>query len=180
MKSFPPVVILIGAMGAGKTSTGKELSKSLDLEFFDTDQWIEEKNQLSIPEIFAQKGEAYFRHQEKEAVQWLSQRSRLVASTGGGLWMNENLRVRLLSMGWCVWLKVSAEEAWKRIGHHSDQRPLLGMGNDPQTVLKELLKKREPSYALAHQMIQTDGKSAKTVAAEIFKKIQGESVLDLS
>ena len=94
--------------------------------------------------------------------------------------MNENLRARLLSMGWCVWLKVSAEEAWKRISHHSDQRPLLRMGNDPQAVLKDLLQKREPSYALAHQVIQTDGKSAKTVAAEILKTIQDGSILDPS
>lgn len=180
MKTFPPFVILIGSMGAGKTSTGKELSKALGLELLDTDNWIESKNKRTIREIFAEKGEPYFRGQEKEAVEWLSQHSRAVVSTGGGLWMDEALRSRLLDMGWCVWLKVSAEEAWKRVGHHLGQRPLLDTGDDPKTALSDLLQKREPYYGLAHYSISTDNKSAKEVAADILRTIRDKHILDLS
>ncbi len=180
MKRFPPFIILIGSMGAGKTSTGKELSKALGLELLDTDYWIENKNGKTVQEIFAEKGESYFRDQEKEAVQWLAQHSCAVVSTGGGLWMDEALRARLLAMGWCVWLKVSVEEAWKRVGHHLGQRPLLDAGGDPKIVLGDLLQKREPYYGLAHYSISTDGKSAKEVAADILKTIREEHILDLS
>jgi len=178
MKKFPPLIILVGSMGAGKTSTAKELAKSLNLPFLDTDQWIEEMNGKSISEIFKEKGEAYFREQEKAAVNWLAQQGPMVVSTGGGLWMNDDLRERLLSMGWCVWLKVSVEEAWKRIGYHLGQRPMLDKEKDPKAALTYLLLKREPVYGMAHNVFFTDHKSAKDVAASIVKIIQDENILE--
>src|SRR5690242_11260671 len=108
--NLPSNVILVGFMGAGKTSTGKELARLLDFEFLDMDQLIEEKNKMKIPEIFEKKGEGYFREQEKEIVEFLKSRRNCVVSTGGGVWMDRTNRENLMAIGFCVWLIVSAEK----------------------------------------------------------------------
>jgi shikimate kinase len=174
-----PIIILIGFMGSGKTSTGKELAKEINFEFLDTDQWIEEKNKKTIAQMFKDEGEKLFRAEEKEAIRFLGGRSRLVVSTGGGLWVDENNRAQLLSLGWCIWLQVSPEEALKRVKAHPGQRPLLAQSTDPLGDIRRLLEKRTPVYQLAHTVISTDGKDAKRVAGEILDEMKNNSLIDL-
>src|SRR5437868_14787440 len=114
--NFPPNIVLIGFMGAGKSSTGKELAEALKFEFLDIDEWIEGKNAKSIPDIFKNNGESFFRDQEREAVKCAATKKRAVISTGGGLWMDAENRSLLKKIGWCVWLKVSPQVAWQRVG----------------------------------------------------------------
>jgi len=177
---FLPVIILTGFMGAGKTSTGKDLAKELHFDFLDTDHWIEERNQRTIAQIFEEKGEDFFRSEEKETIGLIRNRRKLVVSTGGGLWMNENNRNELLSLGWCVWLRVSAETAWKRIKLHSEQRPLLAQTKEPLNKIQQILEKRNPVYQLAHSSFLTDGKDSRQVAYEILEMLNKNSLIDLS
>jgi shikimate kinase len=177
---FPSVIILIGFMGAGKTSTGKDLAKLLSFDFFDTDHWIEEKNKKNITQIFKENGENFFRLEEKKVICWIRNQVKSVISVGGGLWMDEENRDQLLSLGWCVWLKVSPEMAWKRVKIHLEQRPLLAQAKDPLAEIKSMMKKRDPIYQLAHSCFLTDDKDSKQVANEILKLLKRDSIIDLS
>jgi shikimate kinase len=176
---FSPVIILVGFMGSGKTSTGKELAKSIQFEFLDTDHWIEERNKKNIAQIFKEDGEDFFRAEEKKAVDWIREQKKVVVSTGGGLWMNENNRNQLLSLGWCVWLRVSAEMAWRRIEPNFSQRPLLEKMRNPLDEIGKMMLKREPVYELAHSNFYTDGKNSKQVAIEIAKVLKTDHLMDL-
>lgn len=176
---LPPNIILTGFMGCGKTSTGKELAKVLDFEFCDVDQWIEEKNKKKIPKIFEENGEGYFRQQERHAIRALAAQKNSIIATGGGAWIDQENRERLLQTGWCVWLKVSIESVWQRIGSHISQRPLLAQSPNPLETMAIMLNEREPFYSLAHSRIDTDGKIPKEVALEVVGTIQKEKPFDL-
>lgn len=176
----PSNIILIGFMGAGKTSTGRELAKTLGFEFFDTDQWIEARNKKSVPEIFQEQGEPFFRAEEREAVKCIADREKMVISVGGGLWLDEENRRVLARMGWCVWLKVTAQIAWQRVGTHLSNRPLLGKSKDPFAELQKTLAQRDPVYALANAVFDTDEKDPKQVAQEILRSWKDGKTLDPS
>jgi shikimate kinase len=177
--NFPPNIVLIGFMGAGKSSTGKELAEILKFEFLDIDQWIEEKNKKRIPDIFEENGEAFFRDQEREAVKCVMSKKRAVISAGGGLWLDEKNRSLLKKMGWCVWLKVSPEVAWQRVGAFLDHRPLLSQSKDPLSAIKKILIERDSVYALAHANFDSDGKSPKEVSREILSFLKEKNILNL-
>lgn len=166
---LPPNIILVGFMGSGKTVTGKEISEMLGLHFWDMDEWIEQNTNENISDLFEKKGEAFFRQQEMKAVSWLRDKRNLVVSTGGGAWIREMNRRMLLEMGWCVWLKVSVEDVWKRVGSRLKQRPLLSKSKDPRKTIKSLLDERNPIYSLAHTSLDTSGKSPQQVASEVVK-----------
>lgn len=174
---IPPNVILIGFMGSGKTTTGKQLSKIMRFRFLDMDRWIERKNKKTVRNIFKEKGEGYFRKEEKRAIRWLNSRNHYVISTGGGVWLDRENREKLLKMGMCVWLKVSAEEAFKRINPRLTKRPLLAGAKNPILKIKSLLRKRDPYYSLAHQRIDTKGKSPRVVALETANLFNAEGRL---
>jgi shikimate kinase len=176
---FSPVIILVGFMGSGKTSTGKELAKALHFDFLDTDHWIEDKNKKTIAQIFSEDGEEFFRNEEKKAIEWIREHTKIVISTGGGLWMNEENRNQLLSLGWCVWLRVSAEMAWKRVEPNSGQRPLLEKMKNPLDELRKMVEKRNPVYELAHSDFYTDGKTPKQVAVEVTQVLKKDHLIDL-
>jgi shikimate kinase len=175
----PPNIFLVGFMGSGKTSTGKELSKILGFHFWDMDSWIEEKNGKKIPEIFQEHGEGFFRRQEEEAIQWLGGKSNFVVSTGGGSWINKTIREQFSKMGWCIWLKVSPEVMLQRVSSHPGQRPLLMKSKDLSPSLEKLLKERIPFYSLAQNSVETDGKSPKEVAIEIVEVLFKNRPFDL-
>lgn len=178
--SFTSNIILVGFMGAGKTETGKVISEILDLRFWDMDGWIEKKNKETIPRIFQKRGEVYFRRQEDKAISWLSRQKKYIASTGGGAWLQEKNRKKLLKTGWCIWLKVSAKDVWQRVGSHLEQRPLLSTSKNPKQKIKILLRKRNPYYALAHASFDTSGKSPRQVAMEIIKIFKGKKPFNVS
>jgi shikimate kinase len=92
--------------------------------------------------------------------------------------MDEENRKQLLSLGWCVWLEVSAEFAWKRIKPHLEQRPLLAKEKDPLSVIRRMEQERNSVYKLAHARFSTDGKDAREVADEIFNLLKNDSLID--
>lgn len=165
-------IVLVGFMGTGKTAVGTEIARELDMRFVSTDDMIEERAGRTIDDIFAWKGESYFRQLERETMMEVSAYDCFVIDTGGGAVINE-LNVKDLKMeGVLFCLNASAEEIFKRIGHDTD-RPLLNV-SDPLEQINYLMKKREPYYKRADYQIDTNGKSVKEIAKEIidiYKKI---------
>lgn len=155
-------------MGAGKSTVGKLLAAHLKRQFVDTDALIEESLGVSIKNIFASKGEAYFRGKEEEAAKTLLlfKPGTLVAATGGGMLLSEENRATLQKAGVIILLKVSAKEALKRVGQ-GQERPLILQQEDPEKALEELLAQREKAYAHFDLLIDTEGKTAKEVCLEI-------------
>jgi shikimate kinase len=168
---LPSNIILVGFMGSGKTSTGKELSKMLNFHFLDTDAWIEDKTGMTIPQIFEKHGELFFRQQEEKVIKWLVGKNNYVVSTGGGTWVNKENRENLLKLGWCIWLKISPEDIWQRVSSHLEQRPLLLKSENPVKHLKIILKERMPFYSLAQASIDTNKKNPKEIALEILETL---------
>ena len=151
-------VILIGFMGVGKTSLGKKLAKKMGYDFIDTDKWIEQKTGLSIPEIFEQNGEAYFRKLERNCVEEIKVIQNTVISVGGGLPCFGDTMDSLKSFGITIYLKLEAKEIARRLAESKIERPLLhGLsGDDIERYIEEKLKDREPFYSQAQYTLRPD------------------------
>jgi len=146
-------VVLIGMMGAGKTSVGKRLAAKLGLPFVDADAEIEAGAQLTIPEIFERFGEAYFREGERKVIARLLASGPQVLATGGGAFMNTTTRDNIARRGVSIWLKPDVEVLLARVRKKSN-RPLLKTA-DPEETLRRLLAERSPTYALADITIES-------------------------
>jgi shikimate kinase len=141
-------VVLVGMMGSGKSSVGRRLATRLGLPFVDADTEIETAAGMTIPEIFAQRGETEFRDGERRVIsRILTTRSPLVLATGGGAFMNAETRARISQLGISIWLKAEPDVLMRRVRKRSN-RPLLQTA-DPEATLKRMLAEREPVYALA-------------------------------
>jgi len=146
-------VVLVGMMGAGKTSVGKRLAAKLGLPFVDADAEIEAGAQLTIPEIFERFGEAYFRDGERKVIARLLASGPQVLATGGGAFMNKSTRDNIVRHGVSIWLKPDIEVLLARV-HKKSNRPLLKTA-DPEETLRRLLAERSPTYALADITIES-------------------------
>lgn len=140
-------VVLIGMMGAGKTAIGNELARRLHVSFTDSDAQIEAAAAMSINEIFARDGEAFFRDRETQVIARILKAPPGVISTGGGAWMRPENRALIGQAGLSVWLNCDLETLWHRVRQRSN-RPLLKTA-DPKGTLASLLEQRNPTYALA-------------------------------
>ncbi len=146
-------LVLVGRMGAGKTSVGKRLAAKLGLPFVDADAEIEAGAQLSISEIFERFGEAYFREGERRVIARLLNSGPQVLATGGGAYMNASTREAIAARGVSIWLKPDIEVLLARVRKKSN-RPLLQTA-DPEETLRRLLSERAPIYALADLTIES-------------------------
>jgi shikimate kinase len=146
-------IVLIGLMGAGKTAVGRRLANRLDLPFIDADTEIEVAAGQSIPEIFAEHGEAYFRQGERKVIARLLEGGPQVLATGGGAYMNADTRGCIKARGISIWLKAELRVLMKRVGRR-DNRPLLA-GGDPEAVMKSLMAERYPVYAEADLTVES-------------------------
>jgi len=141
-------IVLVGMMGSGKSSVGRRLASRLGLPFVDADTEIETAAGMTIPDIFAQRGETEFRDGERRVIsRILTTRSPLVLATGGGAFMNAETRERIARLGISVWLKAEPEVLMRRVRKRSN-RPLLQTA-DPEGTLRRMLAEREPIYALS-------------------------------
>ena len=166
---MPPVLVLIGAPGSGKSAVGAAVADSLDLEFRDTDLDTEAAAEMSIPDIFIAEGEEGFRSRERSAVVAALADHQGVLAIGGGAVLDADTRADLAGLP-VVWLQVGATEAAKRAGI-SGPRPLL-LGNVRTTWLSQL-KQREPLYReLATHEVGTDGRTIDDVAHEVVSLVE--------
>ena len=156
-------IALVGLMGVGKSSVGRRLAHALELPFRDADTEVEAAAGRSIPEIFAQMGEAAFREGERRVIARLLDDPPHVLATGGGAFINEETRDLLKGRAISVWLKADLEVLARRITR-KDNRPLL-VGKDPMAVLREQADARYPAYGQADITVET-GDAAHHVAVE--------------
>ncbi len=140
-------IVLVGMMGAGKSSVGRKLGQRLALPFVDADTEIEAAAGMSIPEIFEVRGEADFRAGEARVIARLLESGPQVLATGGGAFMNADTRRTIGQKGVSIWLRAEVDVLMRRIRRRND-RPLLRTA-DPEATLRALIEQRYPVYALA-------------------------------
>lgn len=163
-------VVLVGMMGAGKTTVGRCLARHLGKTFIDSDDEIQKRTGVTIPHIFEVEGEAGFRRREAAVIHDLLQRNDIVLATGGGAVLAAESRDEMSRNGTVVYLKGSAHELWQRT-RHDRNRPLLQTA-DPRTRLQQLLSQREPLYTeVADFIVHTGRQGVQILVAELIKKL---------
>tara|TARA_R110002167_G_scaffold133555_1_gene318731 strand:+ start:810 stop:1319 length:510 start_codon:yes stop_codon:yes gene_type:complete len=156
-------------MGAGKSSVGRRLAKALDLPFVDADQEIEEAAGCSIEDIFKEYGEAAFREGETRVIQRLLEGPPKVLATGGGAFMNDETRQRIIRRGLSVWLRAELQVLVDRVARRGG-RPLL-KGGDPKHVLADLMALRYPVYAEADLVVDSGDAPHEAVVETIIERV---------
>jgi shikimate kinase len=162
--------VLIGFMGAGKSSVGKRLANRLGAGFVDLDERIEGAAGMAVGEIFASRGEAAFREMERRAVREAVSVPGRVVSAGGGAFVDTENRRLLKGYAPVFLLEVSPETVLARLSGDA-ARPLLA-GPDREHRIRELLRERAPSYAEADHAVRTDGRTVEQVADEIMALLE--------
>ena len=160
-------VVLVGMMGAGKSSIGRRLAGRLNVPFIDADAEIEKAAGMSIPDIFARHGEADFRNGEARVIARLLEGGPQVLATGGGAVMNPDTRATIKAKGVSVWLAADLDVLLRRINKRRHERPLLQSAADPAETLRALLAAREPVYAQADLTVQSREAPHDVIVSEI-------------
>jgi shikimate kinase len=146
-------IVLVGLMGAGKSTVGRRLAHKLGLPFCDADHEIEAAAGMTIPDIFAIYGEDYFRDGERRVIARLLQEGPIVLATGGGAFMSEETRTHIAASGISIWLKADLDVLMRRVRKRSN-RPLLQTA-DPEETMRKLMDIRYPIYARATLTVES-------------------------
>lgn len=174
------IVILIGYMGSGKSAIGKKISKKINIDIIDLDDYIEKKESMIVSEIFDKKGEVYFRKKEHECLKELleSKQDRIISLGGGTPCYGDNMELILKATPNVFYLKASINTLLKRLIIGKEHRPLIkNINNDelPEFIGKHLFE-RNFYYMQSHQIISVDDISRKEVAEKIINCIQNEKL----
>ena len=146
-------IVLVGLMGAGKTTVGRRIAQKLGLPFIDADHEIEAAAGESIPEIFERRGEATFREGERRVIARLLEDGPQVLATGGGAFMDPTTRANIAARGVSIWLRADLDVLMRRVSRRNN-RPLLKQG-DPRATMERLINERYPVYAAADITIES-------------------------
>lgn len=147
-------IVIIGLMGAGKTKIGRLLGEALGIEFIDSDDIIVAQEGMTIPDIFAKKGEDHFRRAERAAItELLAGKPRIIA-TGGGAVMTPETAGLIFGKSLSLWLRAERDVLLKRVEKNIAKRPLLAAG-DPAAILQALIEKRHPVYERADIQVES-------------------------
>lgn len=159
-------IVLVGLMGAGKSTVGRRLAARLGMTFRDADNEIEAAAGMSIPDIFAAYGEAHFRDGERRVIDRLLQEETMVLATGGGAYMDAATRASIREHAVSVWLRADLDTLMRRVRKRSN-RPLL-QNADPEGVMRRLIDERYPVYGEADVVVESrEGPHEKVVEAII-------------
>jgi shikimate kinase len=159
-------IVLVGMMGAGKSSIGRRLATRLNIPFVDADIEIEKQAGMSIADFFARHGEADFRRGEARIIARLLDSGPQVLATGGGAVMNADTRAAIKAKGVSIWLTADVDVLMRRINKRRHERPML-QAADPAARLRELLIEREPVYALSDLTVQSREVPHEAIVTEI-------------
>jgi shikimate kinase len=167
----PGSLFLMGPMGAGKSTIGRQLSRQLRMVFYDSDREIENRTGVDIPLIFELEGEQGFRKRERLVIDELTSLPNIVLATGGGAILDADNRKHLAERGMVIYLHASVNQQLARTKHDRN-RPLL-QTDDPRQRLEELMQVRDPLYReIADLVIDTDGKRVMAVINQIIRKVK--------
>lgn len=160
-------IFLIGPMGAGKSTIGRQLAKQFSMEFFDSDQEIERRTGVDVSWVFDLEGEEGFREREEKIINELTEKQGIVLATGGGSIKSKETRNRLSARGVVIYLEITIEKQMART-QRDKKRPLLQVDQVVREVLEKLAHERNPLYEeIADITIHIDDQSAKVVANQI-------------
>lgn len=159
-------LVLVGMMGTGKSTIGKEVAKKLKIEFIDTDALIENETNQTIAEIFKKNGEKYFRDLEEKTFLKIKNDKEKIISVGGGAFINESIRKKILKEYLSVWLNMDEDLIINRIKRNSKKRPMVDQNNIEKSV-KNLKKTRDLIYKLANYEINCNLNSKNKIIEKI-------------
>ena len=162
-------LVLVGLMGAGKTTVGRTIAQTLSMPFVDADDEIEQVSRMSIADLFERFGEDEFRSLERRVIARLLEEGPHVLATGGGAFMNLETREQILSTARTVWLRAELDVLVERTARRS-HRPLLRQG-DPRTILARLIEERHPVYAQADLTVESTRERREAVASRVVKQL---------
>ncbi len=163
-------IVLVGMMGVGKSSIGRRLGVRLGVPFVDADAEIEAAAGMSIADIFARHGEAYFRSGEARVIARLLEGGPQVLATGGGAIMNADTRTAIKAKGVSIWLNAEFDVLMRRINKRKSDRPMLQTA-DPAATLRQLLDERGPVYAQSDLTVQSREVPHDAIVSEIMKAL---------
>jgi shikimate kinase len=167
-------VVLVGMMGAGKSTVGRRLAQRLALPFADADLEIERAAGCSISDIFEFHGEASFREGERRVIKRILEGPPLVISTGGGAFIDPETHKRIRAKALSIWLRADLDTVVKRVKHNTN-RPLLKDG-DPRTILEKLMIERDPTYAKADVVVDSGDTAVEKIVDAIVAAIHSRQV----
>ncbi len=162
-------LVLVGLMGAGKSTVGRRLAQRLNLRFVDADDEIEAAAGMTIPEIFDRYGEAHFRDGERRVIRRLLGEPRQVIATGGGAFMNDETRALIAAEATSIWLKADLDTLVRRCAKRTD-RPLL-RGRNQRDTLAALMQQRYPVYGTSDLMVESGGDTHDVVVDRIISDL---------
>lgn len=162
-------LVLVGLMGAGKSTVGKKIASLLALPFHDADDEIEAVSRMSVPELFEAYGEPEFRNLERRVIQRMLDAGPMVLATGGGAYMNAQTREAIAAFGVSVWLKADLDLLMDRVSRRQN-RPLLKNTN-PRGVMERLMAERYPIYALADLTVTSRDDRKEVIAQEVIEAL---------
>jgi len=169
--TLPPNIFLVGPMGAGKSTIGRQLASALGYTFKDSDHEIQRRTGVDIPTIFEFEGEAGFRQRERQVIDELTKGDGVVLATGGGAVLREDNRRDLNTRGFVIYLHCSPEQQYTRTARDRN-RPLLQTA-EPLQRLRDLMAERDPMYRLvADLVVSTEKRSASSVVKEIRQHLE--------
>ncbi len=164
-------IFLVGPMGAGKSTVGRQLARALGRDFFDSDKEIEKRTGVSISWIFEMEGESGFRAREQKVIDDLSQLKEIVLATGGGAVLSDDTRRVLRSRGHVIYLSASPDQLFRRTAKDKS-RPLLQTDNPKQQII-DLLTERAPLYqSVADIELRTGEQSISHAVSEVIKQLE--------
>ena len=162
-------IVLVGMMGAGKTTVGRRVAARLNRNILDSDEEIEKAAQMTIPEIFDQRGEPEFRAGETRVIARVLKDADIILATGGGAFVNSETRALVKAEAISVWLKANADVLFERVSRRSN-RPLLKTPN-PRATLEKLIEERYPIYADADITVPSREVPQDVVAQDVIDAV---------
>ncbi len=162
-------IVLVGLMGAGKSTIGRRLAQKLGLDFTDADAEIERAAGKTVPDIFRDHGEAYFRDGERKVIARLLDSGPQVLATGGGAFINEETRHNIARRGISVWLKADVDLLMMRV-RRRDNRPLL-KAEDPEEIMRQLIAQRYPVYGHADVTVESRDVPHNSIVSDVIRAL---------